>query len=157
MSDKPESKPPESAESTPPESSKPEQERISELEAEVARLRQRLGEEGAASGDGEPGDGASSGNGASSSEGDGSTPAKKIDAATRSRMIAVGLIVLVAALAIFSVVFFVLSKGFTSFANKAAQVIMPGSGSAQGSSAPSDPVPPPEPPERETTPRAPGL
>jgi hypothetical protein len=123
--------------------SKPEQERISELEAEVARLRQRLGDQEAA-------DVAPSGNGASTA---GASAEGRIGGgATRSRMVAVGLIVLVAALAIFSVVFFVLSRGFSSFAHKAAQVIMPGSGSGQGSSAAPSP-----PPEREGVPRAPGL
>lgn len=113
-----------------------DQQRIAELEAEVARLK------------------AEAGAGVQGSAPSESPP--RVDPATRTKMIVAAVVILVVALGLFSVVFVVLSKGFTSFAHKAAQVIVPTSGSGQGS-APSSPPTPAPPPEREPMPTAPGL
>jgi hypothetical protein len=113
-----------------------DKQRIAELEAEVARLK-------AGASDPPPAQGT-----------DSSEPPRRLDRTTRTKMIVVAAVILVVALGLFSVVFFVLSKGFTSFAHKAAQVIVPTSGTGQGSSSSAPPTPPPE---REPTPSAPGL
>ncbi len=129
----------------PEDSGQSEQERIAALEAEVARLRERLGEEGA--GAAPPADAPATtepaaeparprlavivGEGGRAGAGEPAAPV--LPGRSRGKMILVGLIVVAVALAVFLAVFLTISRGFDSLANKAAKTFAPSSGTGASS------------------------
>jgi hypothetical protein len=97
--------------------------RIAELEAEVARLRERLGED-------EP---------APASAAAPSGDDKPLGHVPRSKVVVVAVAIVVIALVAFTVVFSALRSGFDSLAKKAAKTLVgdaPGSGASAGSAPP---------------------
>lgn len=116
------------------------EERIAELEAEVARLRERLDESSAPASTeaGEPAAGPArprlaviAGEGGRAEAGEPAAPV--LPGRSRGKMILVGLIVVAVALAVFLAVFLTISRGFDSLANKAAKTFAPSSGTGASS------------------------
>ncbi|MCA9664878.1 MAG: hypothetical protein KC503_04795 [Myxococcales bacterium] len=112
-----------------------EQQRIAQLEAEVTRLREKLGDSGP-----EPADEA--------------VEAQIVRKASPHRIAAIVVAVVVVSLSVMIAIFTALSSGFDSVAGKAAGIFVPGKGSA-GERAPAPRRRAPAP--KEETPRAPGL
>jgi hypothetical protein len=110
--------------------------RIAELEAEVARLRERLGESGEGSREATKDAPAPTGEAAPSGD------EKPLGQVPRTRIVAVAIVIVVIALVAFAAVFSALRSGFDSLAQKAAKTLVgdaPGSGTGGGSTAPPPP------------------
>ena len=114
--------------------------RVAELEAEVARLRERLGEGEPPDGQGAPG----------ATDPDGAE--RPLGHVSRGKVVGVAVAVVVIALVAFAAIFTALRSGFDSLAKKAAQSLVPeapggpaggaGSGSGSGSAPPPGPSAP---------------